>query len=227
MTTTLTAPQELENAAAGSSIPETINGLVADLMASLPDPKLLTNAERRGLVARYTSVLEGNFIYWMTATLLAVKSEEARPIILENLHEEVSDAHPVMMRKFAIAANAYPEASDALAVDEDLTKMRWFLGRLSGVQSLLTMAYFEGFIQKFMAYLAELATGLGSTEMEYTDVHGVCDIAHTAGLIRAFEVESTNYPLDADKDVFEGVHILHALVNTIVFGQSASMAVAA
>src|SRR6185312_2078877 len=226
MTTTLTTPREMENAA-GSSIPEAINNLIAGVMASLPDPKLLTQSERRGIVARYTSVLEGNFIYWMTATLMAAKSEEAHPILLENLHEEVRDAHPVMLRKFAVAANSYPGAADALAVDEDLTRMRWFLGRLSGVQSLLTMAFFEGFIQQFMAYLAELAAGLGSSEMEYTDVHGVCDIEHTAGLIRAFEIESSNYPLESDKDLFEGVYLLRTLLKTIVFGKTASVAAAA
>lgn len=226
MTTTLTTPREMENAA-GSSIPEAINNLIAGVMASLPDPKLLTQSERRGIVARYTSVLEGNFIYWMTATLMAAKSEEAHPILLENLHEEVRDAHPVMLRKFAVAANSYPGAADALVVDEDLTRMRLFLGRLSGVQSLLTMAFFEGFIQQFMAYLAELAAGLGSSEMEYTDVHGVCDIEHTAGLIRAFEIESSNYPLESDKDLFEGVYLLRTLLKTIVFGKTASVAAAA
>lgn len=227
MTTTITTPQELENVLDASATPEMINSLISELMDSLPDSKRMTNSERRGIIARYTSVLEGNFIYWMTATLLAVKSEEARPILLENLHEEVSDAHPVMMRKFAIAAGAYPDAKDALAVDEDLTKMRRFVGKLSGVQSLLTMAFFEGFIQKFMAYLAELASGLGSTEMEYTDVHGVCDIAHTAGLIRAFEIESAGYPLDPNEDVFEGAILLRNVINSIVSGRKAAMSAAA
>ena len=45
------------------------------------------------------------------------------------------------------------------------------------------MAFFEGFIQKFMAYLAELAAAQGSTEFEYTDVHGVCDVTHTPGTL--------------------------------------------
>lgn len=226
MITTLTTSLELENAI-GSSVSEKIISMIDELMISLPSPKLLTQAERRGIVARYTSVLEGNFIYWMTATLLATKSEEAHPILLENLHEEVRDAHPVMLRKFAMAANSYPDAEDALAVNEELTRMRLFLGRLSGVQSLLAMAFFEGFIQKFMAYLAELAAGLGSAEMEYTDVHGVCDIAHTAGLIKAFEIESSNYPLDSDKDVFEGVHLLRTLLSAIVFGKTMPMVAAA
>lgn len=227
MTTTITTPQERDDSVALSSIPETINGLIDDLIASLPNPRLLNNSERRGIIARYTSVLEGNFIYWMTATLLAAKSEDVHPILVENLHEEISDAHPIMMRRFAIAAHAYPEASDALAVDEDLTRMRRFVGKLSGVQSLITMAFFEGFIQKFMEYLAELAKGLGSTEMEYTDVHGVCDVAHTAGLIRAFEIENERYPLEPEKDLLEGVHLLRAVIHSIVFRENASMVVAA
>jgi len=78
-----------------------------------------------------------------------------------------------------------------------------------------------------MAYLAELAAGLGSSEMEYTDVHGVCDIEHTAGLIRAFEIESSNYPLESDKELFEGVYLLRTLLKTIVFGKTASVAAAA
>lgn len=227
MTPTITTPQNMGNAISGKPISESINDLISDQMNSLPEPRLLTNSERRDIIARYTSVLEGNFIYWMTATLMAAKSEEARPILLENLHEEITDAHPVMMRKFAIAANAYPDAQDALAVDEDLTKMRLFMGRLSGVQSLLTMAFFEGFIQKFMAYLAELASDLGSTEMEYTDVHGVCDIAHTAGLIRAFEIENENHPLAREANLFEGVVLLRNVIDRIVFGQRIEVSAAA
>ena len=41
--------------------------------------------------------------------------------------------------------------------------VRLFIGRLSPVPTVVTMAFFEGFIQRFMPYLAELAqaTGLG------------------------------------------------------------------
>ena len=130
--------------------------MVDDLIASLPKIEKLTGDERRGIIARYTAVLEGNFIYWMTATYLAVQSKEARPILIENLYEEVRDSHPVMLRKFAIAAHAYPTDSDSFAVDAELTQVRLFLGKLQGVQSLLTMAFFESFIQKFMSYLATL-----------------------------------------------------------------------
>jgi len=221
MNTTLLAPLESQNhPSVDASLQNTLNGLIEELMSSLPEIGSLTREERRGIIARYTAVLEGNFIYWMTATLLATQSEDARPILLENLHEEVRDAHPVMLRRFAIAAGAFPTDSDALAVDADLTKVRVFLGRLSSVQSLATMAFFEGFIQRFMSYLADLAKAQGSTDMEYTDVHGVCDIAHTDGLLRAFSTESSIAPLDPEKDPLEGVYILRGLINKVVFDQA-------
>ena len=219
MNTTLLIPQQPQNHALDCSIKQQINNMIDDLMASLPDIKDLTSAERRGIIARYTAVLEGNFIYWMTATLLAVKSEEARPILLDNLHEEVRDAHPAMMRRCAMAAHAFPTDADAIDVHDDMTNVRLFLGKLSGVQSVLTMAFFEGFIQRFMGYLAALAKAQGSDDMEYTDVHGVCDIAHTDGLFCALSVEMGINPLDPEMDLFEGVYLLRTLIENIVFNR--------
>ena len=217
MTTTM---QNVPTAAIGSAvatIQEKVNSIIDDLIESLPPVETLTPEEQRGIIARYSAVLEGNFIYWMTAALLAVKSETARPILIDNLMEEVRDAHPYMLRRFFIAAQSFPSAEDSLAVHEDLTKMRLFLGRLSAVQSLATMAFFEGFIQRFMGYLASLAAAQGSKEMEYTDVHGVCDIAHTAGLFQALGEEMSLSPLSAGQDVFEGVYLLRSLIDRIVF----------
>src|SRR5438067_546361 len=170
---------------AGVSIQFHIESIIDDLITSLPDPERLSADERRGIIARYTAVLEGNFIYWMTGAYLAVKSEESRPIILENLHEEVRDCHPGMLRRFALAAHAFPSDTDAMLVSPDLTNVRLFVGRLSGIPLLLMMAFFEGFIQRFMAFLAKLAQLQGSAEQEYTDVHGVCDVTHTRELFRA------------------------------------------
>ena len=217
MTTSVLSPQ-LQNHLVETEIQPKIESMIDELVASLPDPKQLTSEERRGILARYSAVLEGNFIYWMTATYLAVQSEDARPIIIDNLTEEVRDSHPAMLRRFMIAADAFPTQSDSFAVTEDLTNVRLLLGRLSGVQSLATMALFEGFIQKFMPYLAALAEAQGSKDMEYTDVHGVCDIAHTQGLFTALGVEMTINPLEPGVDVYEGVYLLRNLVRTIVFG---------
>jgi Iron-containing redox enzyme len=224
MNTTLIMPPQSQNSTTDAAIKSTVNSMIDELIASLPDPKKPTAEERRGIIARYTGVLEGNFIYWMTATLLAVQSEDARPILLDNLNEEVRDAHPAMLRRFAIAAHAFPTDSDSLAVTEDLSNVRVFLGRLSSVQSLATMAFFEGFIQRFMGYFADLATAQGSLDMEYTDVHGVCDIAHTDGLFRALSVEMALSPLEPDTDVLEGVYLLRTLLETIIFNRAEPVA---
>jgi hypothetical protein len=217
MTTTLVSPEVSQKHLSDDVIKQTITTMIDDLIAALPDPQKLSPEERRGIIARYSTVLEGNFIYWMTATLIAVKTEEARPILLDNLHEEVRDAHPTMLRKFSIGAGAFPKDTDAMAVNDEVTNMRRFLGKLSAVQSLAAMAFFEGYIQKFMSYLAELASAQGSTEMEYTDVHGVCDIAHTDGLFHALSIEMSVNPLEPEQDLFEGVTLLQSLMYRIVF----------
>jgi len=81
---------------------------------------------------------------------------------------------------------------------------------------VVTMAFFEGFIQRFMPYLADLARRQGSTEMEYTDVHGVCDVTHTQELFRALEAEIALAPPIPAKEMFEGVELLQALIQNIV-----------
>lgn len=199
------------------SIQKYLECAVDDLLASLPSVEELSSAERRGIIARYTSVLEGNFIYWMTAAYLSVESEEARAIIRENLREEVRDCHPGMLRRFAMAAHAVPTDSDALAVYTNLLKVRLFVGRLSPVPILVMMTFFEGFIQRFMSYLADLAQRQGSAEREYTDVHGVCDITHTQELYRALEAEiSLTNDATEPSNLFEGVDLLQTLIRNIV-----------
>jgi len=205
-------------------IEDRITAIIDELIDWLPDPKQLTSEERRGIIARYTSVLEGNFIYWMTAALIAAKAEQSRPILLENLFEEVRDCHPQMLRKFAVSANAFPTDKDFMAVHDVLTRVRLFMGKLSPVKSVLTMGFFEGFIQKFMAYLADVAAQQGSTEMEYTDVHGVCDIEHTEGLFKVLAAEIALTPPGPDADLFEGVTLLRTLIERIIRPQAESLA---
>jgi DNA-binding Lrp family transcriptional regulator len=196
-----------------------------DLLTSLPPAGQLSATERRGIIARYTAVLEGNFIYWMTGAYIAARSEEARSIIMDNLLEEVRDSHPLMLRKFAMAADAAPTDTDALVVYPNLSEVRLFIGRLEAAPIVATMAFFESFIQRFMAYLEELADRQGSSEKEYTQVHGVCDIAHSEGLFRGLEAEMVLAPdsREPEEYLFEGVHLLRALIESI-FTNRASVA---
>jgi len=202
----------------GATIQGQINWAVDALMTSLPNPEHLSIEQQRDILTRYTAVLEGNFIYWMTGAYLAVKSEEARSIILDNLREEVRDCHPGMLRRFALAAHAIPTDTDAQTVQRDLMNVRLFVGRLQAVPIVVMMAFFEGFIQKFMPYLAELAGRRGSLEREYTDVHGICDIAHSQELFRALASEMMFHSSEPETDIFEGVNLLRGLIQTIVQG---------
>jgi hypothetical protein len=199
-----------------ASIQAQVDRAIEDLLGSLPNPGQLSTEQRRGIIARYTAVLEGNFIYWMTCAYISVGSDEARAKIVDNLREEVRDCHPGMMRRFALAAQAVPTEADAQAVHRNLMNVRYFIGRLSPVPIVVTMAFFEGFIQRFMPYLAELAERQGSAEMEYTDVHGVCDVTHTQELFRALEAEMALTPPLPEKDMFEGVELLQTLIRNIV-----------
>jgi hypothetical protein len=215
--TTTSATPTISN---GVPIQNQLDCIIDDLLRSLPNAPDLSAEQRRGIIARYAAVLEGNFIYWMSGALLSARSEDARAIILENLHEEVRDSHPNMMRKFALAAHAWPTEADSLEVYRDLTKVRLFIGRLSEVKILITMAFFEGFIQRFMGYLADLAKRQGSMEMEYTDIHGICDVVHTQELFRAVAAEMTLNPPQPGTDLLEGVYLLRDLIRTIVHSKS-------
>jgi hypothetical protein len=204
------------------SIKAYLDHVTDNLLASLPVAGQLSANARRGIIARYSAVLEGNFIYWMTGAYIAAKSDVARAIIMDNLLEEVRDSHPLMLRKFTMAAKAQPTDADALVVNPNLSGVRLFIGRLSAAPILATMALFESFIQRFMPYLEELAQRQGSTEAEYTQVHGVCDIAHSEGLFRALEAEMViaSDPREPADYLYEGVHLLRALLESIFTGQA-------
>src|SRR5213083_2214204 len=139
--TTVAAGLVTANESKTASIQAHLDRAIEDLLASLPNPRQLSTEQRRGIIARYTAVLEGNFIYWMTGAYLAVGSDEARAKIIDNLREEVRDSHPDMLRRFAIAADAMPREDDAQAVYRPLTDVRLFIGRLSPVPTVVTMAF--------------------------------------------------------------------------------------
>jgi hypothetical protein len=194
-----------------------IEDTVQDIITSLPDPALFSPDQRRGIIGRYTAVLEGSFIHLMTATYLSARSPEANEIIKDNLREEVRDNHPGMLRKFSLAAGARATDADRVIVDEELQCVRAFVARLSPLQVIPMMAFFEAFIQKFMPYLAELAAQQGSSEREYTNVHSVSDVAHTQGLLKAFSAELSleSQPVPGSS-LFEGIEILRNLIDRIV-----------
>jgi hypothetical protein len=102
-----------------------------------------------------------------------------------------------------------------MAVDDGLTKVRMFPDGLHGVQNVLTMGFFERYIQRFISYLADRAVAQASTDLEYTDVHGVCDMPHSESLLTMLSAGAAINPPDRSADLFDGVNKLCALIQTI------------
>jgi len=202
------------------SIKQYVEQTGTDLLACFPAPDRTSADERRGIIARYSAVLEGNFIYWMTGAYLSVRTDQSRAIIMENLHEEVRDCHPGMLRRFSTAANACPDAQDAVAVLPNLTKVRLFIGRLDAPPLIAMMAFFENFIMRFMPLLEQYAVRQGSSENEYTVVHGECDVVHSQELFRALdeEIAAANDPRELHEYLYEGVDLLAALIRDMAAG---------
>ena len=146
-------PPELHNL---SSIKRQIDSEIDSLVAALPDPKDLTPEQRRGIIARYSAVLEGNFIYWMTAAYLSVRSEEARPILIENLREKLPIVIPRCYGGLRLR-RCHPAEADAMAVRDNFDQGPRIPGAPAGSANVLTMGFFESYIQRFMSYLADLA----------------------------------------------------------------------
>jgi len=217
MSPSFSAVQILDRPQSGS-LQRELSRVTAEILAWLPKIDLLTSEARRGIIARYSSVLEGNFIYWMTGAYLAAKSGEARAIIEDNLLTEVRDCHPGMLRRFALASYSAPGDLDSLSILNRLSPVRLFVGRLDAVPLIAMMAFFEGFIQQFMPYLAELARRQGSEDQEYTDVHGVCDIEHSEELLHALELEMELVSSHRDPSDYlcEGVYLLRDLLQAII-----------
>src|SRR2546428_3494659 len=123
-----------------ASLQEHIDRATQDLIASCRDPERLSPEERRGIIARYSAVLEGNFIYWMTAAYLSVGSAEAHAIIQDNLLEEVRDNHPGMLRRIAHPADAAPPDPGSIGAQSVVLCRRHFPGRRPADELILPSA---------------------------------------------------------------------------------------
>jgi hypothetical protein len=191
------------------------DGVESILGQLIPADRLSTEAGC-GLIGRYTVVLEGNFVTWLTATYLRAKSKEASAIIKANLLEEIGDDHPSMLRRFAIQAGSSPESADYLSVSPALYKVREYFSTHSGFDLIAVMLFYESFIANFMSYLAQVANHQGSSELTYTDVHGLLDVEHSKEMLTAALLEQSAAPLLVNEDsVKKGIVLLTALIKSI------------
>ncbi len=161
----------------------------AELRDRLKRLELISIVEAKDIIGRYTAAVEGNFVPWMTAALVYAKSPSGRYAAKENLEVEISDNHQGMLRDFATSANAEPSLEHYQTVQEEITSMRKLIGKGNGLEALTVMATLENTSSIFIPYLADLAKKRGSTNLQYTNIHGEADKEHAQQFIWAIEDE--------------------------------------
>jgi hypothetical protein len=156
-----------------------------------------SKASDRDVLARYTAATAVNFTDWVGKTIPWVRHELSRQVLIDNLRCETVDDHVGMLLNFTTLSGAMPERSDYSHVEEELKKVRSIFNPIqqAGLSGLALCAMLESTSEIFIPDLAERAKRLGCKDFTYTDVHGVADVAHSDGAIKALQCEVTmGYP---------------------------------
>ena len=94
--------------------------------------------------------------------------------------------------------------------------VRLFIGRLAAVPIVVDDGLLRGLHPALHAVPRRARQAAGVVGLEYTDVHGVCDITHTEELFSALETELALAPPLPPSETFEGVELLRTLMQNIV-----------
>ena len=143
----------------------------------------LSEPEAKSMLGRYLGAFLGHFNYWIAAGKLTARTPTAQNAFNENLREEISGDHPSMLYHFIQDANGLPATEDLAAIYPAVEEVNKQLTTLSPTKAALVSALLEATAVEDMQYLEKLATLRGSKNLEYTKVHGVADIEHSAQLI--------------------------------------------
>ncbi len=168
---------------------EKLSNYTETVRADLPQLGWLTEKDVREMIARYTAAIEGNFIPWLSATLISVKSREAKEATKINLEAELKEKHPLILREFARSADAEPSGRHYQAVARSVKDIWDIVGQLSGIHNVALMAVAENTSPAFIPYLEKLAKKRNSLNLEYTQIHGVADIQHAEDFTKALSAE--------------------------------------
>lgn len=160
----------------------------------------VTNEVASHILRRYTAAIESNFVAWMGAATITVRSVQGRYASQENLWVEMKDDHAGMLRKFAKNASAEPTTSDYTDVADAVANIRAMVGEMSGLKTLTLMAVLENTSVEFIPLLEKFAVQLGSSNTSYTKAHGEADAAHAQQFVWALEQEKAHYT-DAESTI--------------------------
>lgn len=159
----------------------------ADRLGALLLPvESVTTDRARKIIGRYAGAISPNFVPWLAAAAVSARSLEARFACEENIRVEMIQNHAGMLERFAVAsgATATGESGEAVAA------MRSEIEKMDGLYNVTIAAELEHASNIFIPWLASLARRCGSSDLEYTNVHGAADQKHAEQFLWALEHES-------------------------------------
>jgi len=165
----------------------------AEIRSALPDSDDLTKDECRQIIRRYAAGVGGNFVTWLAAGVVSCRSIEGRYAASENVHIEIRDNHPAMLRRFAEGSGAVPSADDYRFAELAALPVQTEVSNMSGLFMIALVGTLENISLDYIPWLGAISRRLGNTDMEYVDIHGEADIAHADQFCWALEKEAAQY----------------------------------
>ena len=184
------------------------------LQSILPPSHLLSETECRRIIARYTAAIARKFQHWLGAALIASSSELGRSVTEASLRSEIQENHCHMLQRFAASAGAEPDFRDHRSVARAVKTIDTLVSKLSGVQCIALIALLEADIFVY-PYLASLATKVGSSDLEYTEVHLAEDPHHAAQFKEALLEEIKIDNSEVEQKIDSVVRVVTDLYQTI------------
>ena len=159
--------------------------------------KNLTVEQARNIVGTYRVAIEPNFIPWMLRAYQTVRSDKAKKVIGQNIHDEIAQDHPKMLRDFAQSCGVIVTEEHYRRASQPVLDMWDIFAKKNGIMDLTVAATLENTSLLFIPYLAKIGRKLGCKDFTYTDVHGVADIKHARDLYDGLveEMGNSNCPV--------------------------------
>jgi len=154
----------------------------ARIARSLLPLETLTPEQAGSILAQYRLAVEPNFIAWMMQARQYAQSERAKAVLEQNLHDEITQDHPAMLRAFATSCGVIPTRQAYQKVAEPVLDLWRLFGETNSLQNLVVAMILENTSPIFIPYLAQIGKKLGCQDFTYTHVHGVADIQHAREL---------------------------------------------
>lgn len=178
-------------------------------MGALQNEERFRNEKIARQVAKlYVATFSVNFTDWMGKAAIFVRHELARYSLADNLRCETLENHIGLLDEFANRGNAVPDTAALYQVHPAVNQVRQDLRKVenNGLYGLALMTFLENTSLDFIPVLEVVAQTI-NTDLAYTSVHGVADVAHSEQFVKALEAEmGAGYTEEQVGDAISGAY---------------------